>query len=125
MPATVSEEQNPLATKPLQDWRAAEDQAARQNRNLMQYAAAAATVLGIGGGSGGLFAVADSLVRTGKDPIPSWLYAVVLGVTLIAACLLSMMAVAAMKLRGDAEDTSRLALHDLIQIDQGYATLKD
>lgn len=125
MPAIASEEQDPLATKPLQDWRAAEDQAARQNRNLMQYAAAAATVLGIGGGSGGLFAVADSLVRTGKDPIPSWLYVLVLVATVIVAGLLSMMAVAALKLRGDAEDASRQALHDLIAIDHSYATLKD
>jgi hypothetical protein len=45
----------------LQAWRLAREAATRCNRNLLQYAAGLAAVLGISAGGGGMIAVANSL----------------------------------------------------------------
>ena len=45
----------------VQAWNRAKEESIRCNRNLLQYGAGIAAVLGIGSGSGGVFAVADKL----------------------------------------------------------------
>ena len=49
----------------LQGWHRAKESASRHNRNLLQYAAAIAVVLGVEGGSGGILAVALALWKAG------------------------------------------------------------
>jgi hypothetical protein len=52
----------------LQTWRLARESASRCNRNLLQYAAGLAAVLGISAGGGGMIAVASALqTKLGED----------------------------------------------------------
>lgn len=54
----------------LQGWHRAKERADLQNRNLLQFGAGIATVLGIAAGSSGLFAVASRL-QDGSE-LPLW-----------------------------------------------------
>jgi hypothetical protein len=67
----------------LSGWRVALAQAERANRNLIQYAAAFAAVLGIGAGSGGVFAMAKAINKSGDGQlVPDW---VLTGAFIVAA----------------------------------------
>lgn len=51
----------------VRNWRMCRDLADRYNRYLVQYGAAAAATLGIGGATGGLLATADAIVRNAAN----------------------------------------------------------
>ena len=68
----------------LQNWHAATDAASRGNRNLLQYAAGIAALLGISAGSGGVFAVAESLNKSSQGNSPWWAIAILVGVAAFA-----------------------------------------
>jgi len=58
MPDTDAQNLAKRKVDALQNWHAATDGASRSNRNLLQYAAGIAALLGISAGSGGVFAIA-------------------------------------------------------------------
>jgi hypothetical protein len=51
----------------LQSWHESRNKAIRRNRNLLQYAAGVAALLGISAGSGGIFALADAVNVNGSE----------------------------------------------------------
>ncbi len=61
----------------LCEWRVLSDDATRLNRNLIQYAASIGALLGIGAGSGGIFALADAVSSAGSQTLPSAIVAFV------------------------------------------------
>lgn len=77
-----------LVKEALRDWRLAREAADRANRNVLQYAAGLAAVLGIGGGTGGLVAVANSLrsqpAASPATEVLPWLAAWIGGVLVLA-----------------------------------------
>lgn len=100
----------------LQAWQKARDAANRYNRNLLQYAASIAAVLGIGAGSGGIFAVADSLPEAQGDIAVIGLVASVAVAGGIAAPILLLLVGTFWK-RGRAERDAASRMDDLIAID--------
>jgi O-antigen/teichoic acid export membrane protein len=100
----------------LQAWQKARDEAARYNRNLLQYAASIAAVLGIGAGSGGLFAVANSLPEAHGDIAVIGLMAAA-GVAAVIAVPLVLLLAWAFRKRGQAETAAVSRMNDLIEID--------
>lgn len=56
----------PIST--LQRWRLAKEAGARANRNVLQYAASLAAILGIGSGAGAVLAVARALSKDESAP---------------------------------------------------------
>lgn len=83
------------------------------------------TVFGLGTGSSGLFAVADSLAKAEQAAIPSGLFVTLLIITFVLASVLAFMALLSLIQRADAERASTIALENLIGINTDYATLKD
>src|SRR5207248_652263 len=59
----AAERPDPGKVEALQGWRLAQEAASRSNRNLLQYGAGIAAILGIAAGSGGILAVANSLQK--------------------------------------------------------------
>ena len=70
----------------LAAWRVLEEQAARMNRNLLQYAASLAAMFGIFAGSGSVLALAEAV---GKQPLP---LGVAIPIALVGAVVLSTLA---------------------------------
>lgn len=99
----------------LQAWQKARDAANRYNRNLLQYAASIAAVLGIGAGSGGIFAVADSLPEAQGDIAVIGLVASVAVAGGIAAPILLLLVGTFWK-RGRAERDAASRMDELIAI---------
>ena len=56
----------------LQGFQLAKARAERCNRNLLQYGAAIATLLGISAGTGSMLALADSMSKAESRPLPEW-----------------------------------------------------
>lgn len=66
----------------LSGWRVARQAARRANRNLLQYAASFAALIGIGAGAGGVFAMAEAVNKsTATQVVP--------GIALLAALLIA------------------------------------
>jgi hypothetical protein len=73
----------------LQGYQLAKEQASRCNRNLLQYGAAIATILGISAGSGSIFALAESVGQTeGTGGLPSWAVGMLVGELMIVGLLM-------------------------------------
>lgn len=73
----------------LSGWRVALGQAERANRNLLQYAGAFAALLGIGAGSGGVFAMAKAINKSEDGQlVPEWALSGAFAVAAITACVL-------------------------------------
>jgi len=104
----------------LQNWHVATDAASRRNRNLLQYAAGIAALLGISAGSGGVFAVAESLQSTSRGGSPWWAVAILAGVAAFAAVAGLVMLFFLLKAyvqRRSAEDEADGYLRELIGMD--------
>lgn len=69
-PETAETAPDPAWIEALSGWHASRDRAQRLNRNLLQYAAAFAAILGIEAGAEGMFRVAQGL-RTAQTASPS------------------------------------------------------
>jgi hypothetical protein len=87
--AKVIAANNPASQEWVSDlaaWKLLTDRSERLNRNLIQYAASIAAALGISTGSGGVFALAESVAQ---KPTIGWehglLSVFILAVTLVAA----------------------------------------
>lgn len=101
----------------LQGWHLARQRAKRYNRNLLQYGAGLAAVLGINAGTGGMLKLADSLeirsARASGDAISEparqvlWdltsLAGWIVAITAVAAVLLLILLIAAFRERQRAE----------------------
>ena len=109
----------------LQGWRLAEEAASRSNRNLLQYGAGIAAVLGIAAGSGGILAVADSL-RKAQDAsaqLPGSLAAMFVVVDVVAALLtliLFGLLIDAFMQRRDAEALADRYMKKLIEFEYAH-----
>jgi hypothetical protein len=70
----------------LRGWHLAKEAASRHNRNLLQYGAGIAAVLGIEAGSGGVFAIANGLTKVGgaSASLPWWTWVILGGVSIVA-----------------------------------------
>jgi len=72
-PAAQTSESSQEIVQGLRGWTRAKEAASRYNRNLLQFGAGIAAVLGIEAGSGGIFALANSIVDTGNGgSLPWW-----------------------------------------------------
>ena len=78
---------SPHVRSDLRGYHLAREEATRHNRNLLQYGAAIATALGIGAGSGSIFALADSVAKTQDSAVslPDWAVALLAGLVAILA----------------------------------------
>ena len=129
----------------LQGWHRAKESASRPNRNLLQYAAAIAVVLGVEGGSGGILAVALALWKAGATTgatteattqatneastwvfgalagfLPGWAMWTIVGVVstgVVAVVLLTALLIRALWYRQEAELQANDHRHNLIAID--------
>ncbi len=100
----------------LRDWHTSKDEANRYNRNLLQYAAALAALLGISGGSGAVAAVGISVSKLdGDDALWILILAGVVGliVAIIAAVLIRYL-ICAFRQRSKAEKQENVSLRELI-----------
>ena len=116
----TSPEQAKRKAAALQNWHMASDAASRSNRNLLQYAAGIAALLGISAGSGGVFAVAESLQSTSRGGSPWWAAAILAGVAAFAAVAGLVMLFFLLKAyvqRRSAEDEADRYLRELIEMD--------
>ncbi len=105
----------------LQGWHRAKDQATRYNRNLLQYAAAIAAVLGIGAGGGGIIAVAGALsqIDEGSQSVADWAKWILVVVAIVvstASVILVSLLVRAFRLRRAAEYLADEHLAKLIDL---------
>ena len=122
MPEGQATQRHPDFVPALQGWHLAKERARRYNRNLLQYAAGIAAVLGIGAGSSGLFAVAGALIRTEETSrsLPDWAFvilAVAGGVVGVLSIILLAFLAIAFSRRGTAEQDADLAQARLIDLD--------
>ncbi len=130
MPEGQATQRHPDLVPALQGWHRAKDEASRYNRNLLQYAAGIAAVLGIGAGSGGLFAVAGALIRTEETSrsLPDWAFVilVVAGIVVgvLSLILLAFLAIAFSR-RRTAEQHADGYLARLIEVDPDRSWSKD
>jgi hypothetical protein len=67
--APTSDEAQARLGEELRGWHRAKEAAKRHNRNLLQYGAGVAAAFGVGAGSGGVLAVANSLTPEGIGSI--------------------------------------------------------
>ena len=113
----------------LQGWHRAKEAASRHNRNLLQYAAAIAVVLGIEGSSGGIFAVAIALLMAGETTVaigallPRWAMWVLGGVGIagvVVVALLASLLIWAFLCRQKAERQADCHRNNIIRLDPGY-----
>ena len=86
----------------LSGWRVALGQAERANRNLLQYAGAFAALLGIGAGSGGVFAMAKA-INEGGQLVPEWILSAAFAVAAVCAIVLVCLLWSAYRTRRRAE----------------------
>ena len=88
-----AEGENVILLRNLQGYQLAKEQANRCNRNLLQYGAAIATILGIAAGSGSIFALADSVGKTGEpeQSLPAWALGMLLAGALILCLFLALL----------------------------------
>ena len=102
--------------KELQRWHLAREAASRHNRDLLQYGAAFAAVLGIEAGSGGILAVATALTSDG-DSLPTEVGAILLAVLAIGvvfAVVSGALLIGAFRRRRAAERRADNSLENLI-----------
>ena len=117
MAAVASDELTKKQVAALQAWRKATDVAERSNRDLLQYGAGIAALLGISAGSGGVFAVAESLHGAETGGSPWWALAilvVVLVIAFVASAVMAGLLVQAYNRRESAERAADAALLELI-----------
>jgi hypothetical protein len=119
MPQGESPDQRQRLITELQGWHTAREAAGRYHRNLLQYAGGIAAVLGIGAGSGGVFAVAGSLARANDESqsLPYWaaiVLMVVAGIAALASVFLMALLIHAFRQRRRAEATADSHLAELI-----------
>ena len=117
--STQGTEQNPDLVEALQGWHRSKERARRFNRNLLQYAAALAALLGIGGGSGAVAAVGISVSKlSGNQALWVLIIAIVVAaiVALIAVALIYYL-IRAFRLRLEAEVSANDFLDRLIERD--------
>lgn len=83
------DERREETVRELEGWHLAREAAQRWNRNLLQYGAGVAAVLGLAAGSGGVFAIASSLVglQDTSASLPGWAVGVLGGVTVVASAV--------------------------------------
>ena len=101
----------------LQGWHRAREEASRHNRNLLQYGAGMATVLGITAGSSGVFAIAGSLQNADVPDTLLAILAITVTVSMIALVVLGLLLVRTFGARQEAErqvDDNLIALIGLI-----------
>ncbi len=122
MPEGQATQRHPDLVPALQGWHRAKEEARRYNRNLLQYAAGIAAVLGIGAGSGGLFAVAGALIRTEETSrsLPDWAFVILViagsVVGVLSIILLAFLGIAFFR-RRKAEQDADGYLARLIEVD--------
>ena len=103
------------------NWRMCRELADRYNRRLVQYGAAAATALGVGGASGGLLATADAIVRNSVDneQIPGfiiYIIGVLIGLSSFIFIAGTVLLLAALGIRGRAENRAAAFLNKVIEL---------
>jgi hypothetical protein len=101
----------------LSAWRVARQQARRANRNLLQYAGSFAALIGIGAGTGGVFAMAKAVNKSTETQIvPGWALMAALVVASIFAVGLLLLIWSAYRTRRTAERHADEHLRHLISI---------
>ena len=103
----------------LAAWQTAKEETARHNRNLLQYAAFIAALVGIGSGSGGVFAIAAALSGDDDKNLPEWVatVAIVAGVIIVSGSLvlLAFMICAFVRRRAAERDVDK-NLEELVRL---------
>ncbi len=107
--------QSAAAVGELQHWRLAREKAARHNRNLLQYGAGLAAVLGISAGGGGMIAVANSLGQANTGPLNAIMGSILLASILVGLVLLVLL-LGTFRSRQAAERESDEYLGKLIEL---------
>ena len=99
---------------PLQEWHGATEAASRNNRNLIQYGAALAGLIGIEAGFGGVVAVALSVADSAQDgPLYGWVIGLAVA-GFILGVMLAVLVVRAFHERHAAEQRADAAMRTLI-----------
>jgi hypothetical protein len=116
--ASASEPNRESLIDALQGWQIAKERASRANRNLLQYAAGIAAVLGIEAGSGGIFAIAAAVTQPDAGPglFPTDLLKLLMAVGFALAVILGLMLAGAFQQRRREERTMDQYLATLIAI---------
>jgi NADH:ubiquinone oxidoreductase subunit K len=99
----------------LQGWHRARASAGRYNRNLLQYGAGIAAVLGIEAGSGGIFAIANSLGAVGGEvSLPVWAVFTLVIIGVLAAAVTIILAILLVDTyrRREAAESEAARCHD-------------
>ena len=91
----------------LRAWHRARETAARCNRNLLQYGAAFAAILGIEAGSGGVFALANALTQ--GVALQAWVVAIVLAVSAVGVVFAIVLAILLVQAYGQRREAERRA----------------
>ena len=100
----------------LREWHGAREAAGRSNRNLLQYGAALAALIGIETGFGGVVAVAMSVAETTNDtPFGLWILGLVVA-GLILGTMLALLIVKSYRDRRLAEQRVDAAVDKLIPL---------
>jgi hypothetical protein len=100
----------------LRNWHRATEAADRSNRDLLQYGAGIAALLGISAGSGGVFAVAQSLNNADTGGSPWWALTILVGVLIIAFVAGAVMAGLLVQSYGRRESAERDADEALAEL---------
>jgi protein-S-isoprenylcysteine O-methyltransferase Ste14 len=105
--AQGNEHQEPSAAKIkrpdlVREWHIAREKADRLNRNLLQYGAAMAAVIGVFGASGGVFALAFSVQREGAE-LPLGIVWTTVAIGLLLFVILGGFLISAFRERGKRE----------------------
>jgi len=96
-------------TMPFKEWLIAKERVNRRNRNALQYAAGLTALLGIGGATTGVFALASSVARTGNRPAgPLEIYALGAGIVLAVVLVVLILKSLAGRRRAEREADERL-----------------
>jgi hypothetical protein len=113
-----SHEPDPIEKEELKRYHVAYERAARRNRDMLQWGAAMTAVLGIAIGTGGIFALADSIATANKSHgIPDLALKAVFWGGLAIAALLLLQLINAFHLRSRAESQADDAMSRLIDLD--------
>src|SRR5436309_2859504 len=120
----AAERPDPGKVEAMQGWRLAQEAASRSNRNLLQYGAGIAAVLGIAAGSGGVLAVANSLHKaqdaSAQLPGLAALFVVVDVVTFLLTLILFGLLLDAFTRRRDAEAQADKYMKRLIEFEYDH-----
>jgi hypothetical protein len=87
---------------PFKEWLIAKERVNRRNRNALQYAAGLTALLGIGGATTGVFALASSVAKTGTRA-PGRYEPYALGAGIVLAVILAMLILKSLAGRRRAE----------------------